>query len=51
MAVQMAEKKLDLLIVQYRKQLGMQKLEFMSVSGKTHLIEVTLQLSMFSYLH
>ncbi|XP_074557453.1 DNA mismatch repair protein MSH3 [Curcuma longa] len=40
MAVQMAEKKLDLLIVQYRKQLGMQKLEFMSVSGKTHLIEL-----------
>ncbi|ONK79683.1 uncharacterized protein A4U43_C01F8980 [Asparagus officinalis] len=39
-AVQVAKEKLDLLIVQYRKQLGMRNLEFMSVSGTTHLIEV-----------
>ncbi|WOL13336.1 hypothetical protein Cni_G22106 [Canna indica] len=39
-AVQMAKDKLDLLIVQYRKQLTMRNLEFMSVSGKTHLIEL-----------
>lgn len=36
----MAKKKLDSLISLYRKQLGMRKLEFISVSGTTHLIEV-----------
>ncbi|RWR91908.1 DNA mismatch repair protein MSH3 [Cinnamomum micranthum f. kanehirae] len=40
-AVQMAKEKLDLLIGQYRKQLGMRNLEFMSVSGSTHLIELS----------
>ncbi|XP_058084309.1 DNA mismatch repair protein MSH3 isoform X5 [Magnolia sinica] len=39
-AVQIASEKLDLLIGLYRKQLGMHNLEFMSVSGSTHLIEV-----------
>lgn len=39
-AVQIAKEKLDLLIGQYREQLGMRNLEFMSVSGSTHLIEV-----------
>ncbi|KAJ4957042.1 hypothetical protein NE237_013825 [Protea cynaroides] len=39
-AVQMAKEKLDLLIGLYRKQLGMCNLEFMSVSGSTHLIEL-----------
>lgn len=38
--VQLAKEKLDLLIVLYRKQLGNRNLEFMSVSGTTHLIEV-----------
>lgn len=32
--------KLDSLITLYRKQLGMRKLEFVSVLGTTHLIEV-----------
>lgn len=41
-AVQLAKEKLDLLIVQYRKQLGVRNLEFMCVSGKTHMIEVIL---------
>lgn len=36
----MAKEKLDSLIDLYRKRLGMRKLEFMSVSGITHLIEV-----------
>lgn len=36
----MAQEKLDSLIDVYRKQLGMRKLEFMNVSGTTHLIEV-----------
>eukprot|EP00268_Persea_americana_P050080 TRINITY_DN5420_c0_g1_i5.p1 TRINITY_DN5420_c0_g1~~TRINITY_DN5420_c0_g1_i5.p1 ORF type:complete len:629 (+),score=145.72 TRINITY_DN5420_c0_g1_i5:657-2543(+) len=40
-AVQIAKEKLDLLIGQYRKQLGMRNLEFMSVSGSTHLIELS----------
>ncbi|XP_057952533.1 DNA mismatch repair protein MSH3 isoform X2 [Malania oleifera] len=40
--VQLAIEKLDLLIGLYRKQLGMCKLEFMSVSGVTHLIELPL---------
>nr|XP_010934727.2 LOW QUALITY PROTEIN: DNA mismatch repair protein MSH3 [Elaeis guineensis] len=40
LAVQMEEEKLDSLIYQYRKQLGMRNLEFMSVSGTTHLIEL-----------
>ncbi|KAK1261094.1 DNA mismatch repair protein MSH3 [Acorus gramineus] len=39
-AVQVAKEKLDLLISQYRKQLGMRSLEFTSVSGSTHLIEL-----------
>ncbi|XP_058084306.1 DNA mismatch repair protein MSH3 isoform X2 [Magnolia sinica] len=39
-AVQIASEKLDLLIGLYRKQLGMHNLEFMSVSGSTHLIEL-----------
>ncbi|XP_034206345.1 DNA mismatch repair protein MSH3 isoform X2 [Prunus dulcis] len=42
MEVQMAKKKLDSLISLYRKQLGMRKLEFISVSGTTHLIELPL---------
>lgn len=36
-----AEEKLNSLIAQYRKQLGIRNLEFMCVSGITHLIEVT----------
>lgn len=39
-AVQFAKEKLDSLIGLYRKQLQMRNLEFMSVSGTTHLIEV-----------
>ncbi|XP_015878076.3 DNA mismatch repair protein MSH3 [Ziziphus jujuba] len=39
--VQLAKEKLDSLISLYRKQLRMSKLEFMSVSGTTHLIEVS----------
>ncbi|KAK3143330.1 hypothetical protein QOZ80_4AG0299040 [Eleusine coracana subsp. coracana] len=39
-AVEMAKQKLDLLIVEYRKQLGMRNLEFKSVAGTTHLIEL-----------
>ncbi|XP_020526175.1 DNA mismatch repair protein MSH3 isoform X2 [Amborella trichopoda] len=38
-AVQAAEEKLDALIGQYRKILGIRNLEFLSVSGSTHLIE------------
>ncbi|RVW73139.1 DNA mismatch repair protein MSH3 [Vitis vinifera] len=38
--VQSAKEKLDLLIGLYRKQLRMNNLEFMSVSGTTHLIEL-----------
>ncbi|KAI3836345.1 hypothetical protein MKW92_046065, partial [Papaver armeniacum] len=38
--VQMEKDKLDLLISQYRKQLRMHNLEFLSVSGSTHLIEL-----------
>ncbi|KAK9291688.1 hypothetical protein L1049_019637 [Liquidambar formosana] len=41
-AVQFAKEKLDLLIGLYRKQLRMHNLEFMSVSGTTHLIELPL---------
>ncbi|KAJ6833348.1 DNA mismatch repair protein MSH3 [Iris pallida] len=41
-AVQMANENLDRLIVQYQKQLRMSSLEFMSVSGTTHLIELPL---------
>ncbi|XP_043716075.1 DNA mismatch repair protein MSH3 isoform X2 [Telopea speciosissima] len=37
---QIAKEKLDLLIGLYRKQLGMHNLEFMSVSGSTHLVEL-----------
>ncbi|KAJ0749945.1 putative DNA mismatch repair protein MutS/MSH [Helianthus annuus] len=40
--VKQAMEKLDLLIGLYRKQLKNQKLEFMSVSGTTHLIELPL---------
>ena len=36
----MAVEQLDSLIGLYRKQLGIRNLEFMSVSGLTHLIEV-----------
>ncbi|KAI3898467.1 hypothetical protein MKX03_026047, partial [Papaver bracteatum] len=38
--VQMEKDKLDLLISHYRKQLRMHNLEFLSVSGSTHLIEL-----------
>ncbi|XP_077241803.1 homolog of DNA mismatch repair protein MSH3 isoform X2 [Tasmannia lanceolata] len=38
--VQIAKEKVDLLIGLYRKQLGVRNLEFMSVSGSTHLIEL-----------
>jgi len=38
--VEMAQHKLDLLIVEYRKQLGIRNLEFKTVSGLTNLIEV-----------
>ncbi|MQM14848.1 hypothetical protein Taro_047786 [Colocasia esculenta] len=41
-ASQLAKEKLDLLIAQYRKQLGMCDLEFITVSGTTHLIELPL---------
>ncbi|CAK9160960.1 unnamed protein product [Ilex paraguariensis] len=40
--VQLAKEKLELLIGLYRKQLGIRKLEFMNVSGVTHLIELPL---------
>jgi len=36
----MAVEHLDSLIDLYRKRLGMRKLEYMCVSGVTHLIEV-----------
>lgn len=36
----MAVDELNSLISLYRKQLGMRNLEFMSVSGITHLVEV-----------
>nr|XP_025674572.1 DNA mismatch repair protein MSH3 isoform X2 [Arachis hypogaea] len=39
-AFQMEEEQLNSLIGLYRKRLGMRKLEFMSVSGITHLIEL-----------
>ncbi|KAG8066765.1 hypothetical protein GUJ93_ZPchr0004g38208 [Zizania palustris] len=39
-AVEMAKQKLELLIVEYRKQLGMRNLEFKTVAGTTHLIEL-----------
>ncbi|XP_068645425.1 DNA mismatch repair protein MSH3 isoform X2 [Aristolochia californica] len=39
-AVQTAEEKLDFLINLLRKQLGMRNLEFISISGVTHLIEL-----------
>ncbi|KAM7499639.1 hypothetical protein LguiA_024053 [Lonicera macranthoides] len=38
--VQLTKEKLDLLIISYRKQLRNHNLEFMSVSGVTHLIEL-----------
>ncbi|XP_020401346.1 DNA mismatch repair protein MSH3 isoform X2 [Zea mays] len=38
--VKMAEHKLDLLIVEYRKQFAMHNLEFKTVAGTTHLIEL-----------
>ncbi|KAL5554365.1 hypothetical protein UlMin_041766 [Ulmus minor] len=40
--VRVAKEKLDSLIIMYRKQLRMSKLEFTSVSGITHLIELSL---------
>lgn len=39
-AVQLAKDNLDSLIVSCRKQLGKRNLEFISVSGITHLLEV-----------
>ncbi|XP_062227181.1 DNA mismatch repair protein MSH3 [Phragmites australis] len=39
-AVEMAKQKLDLLIVEYQEQLGMRNLEFKSIAGTTHLIEL-----------
>ncbi|KAF8008565.1 hypothetical protein BT93_K2284 [Corymbia citriodora subsp. variegata] len=39
-AVQVAKERLESLIVMYQKQLRMRNLEFMSVSGSTHLIEL-----------
>ncbi|XP_073012636.1 DNA mismatch repair protein MSH3 isoform X2 [Typha latifolia] len=39
--VNMAKEKLDALIVQFRKQLGIRNLEFKTISGTTHLIELT----------
>ncbi|KAL5214875.1 hypothetical protein ABZP36_004027 [Zizania latifolia] len=39
-AVEMAKQKLELLIFEYRKQLGMRNLEFKTVAGTTHLIEL-----------
>ncbi|GMY07192.1 DNA mismatch repair protein MSH3 isoform X1, partial [Fagus crenata] len=42
--VQLSKEKLDSLIDLYRKKLGMRKLEFVSVSGTTHLIELPLDL-------
>uniref|UniRef100_K3Z3D0 DNA mismatch repair protein MSH3 n=1 Tax=Setaria italica TaxID=4555 RepID=K3Z3D0_SETIT len=38
--VEMAQHKLELLIIEYRKQLGMSNLEFKTVAGTTHLIEL-----------
>jgi len=38
--VEMAQHKLDLLIVEYRKQLGIRNLEFKTVAGSTNLIEL-----------
>ncbi|XP_044967026.1 DNA mismatch repair protein MSH3 isoform X1 [Hordeum vulgare subsp. vulgare] len=38
--VEMAKQKLDLLIVGYRKQLGMRSLEYKTVSGTAYLIEL-----------
>lgn len=38
--VEMAKQKLDLLIVEYRKQLGMRSLEYKTVSGTAYLIEL-----------
>ncbi|CAO2044280.1 unnamed protein product [Urochloa humidicola] len=38
--VEMANHKLDLLIVEYRKQLGIRNLEFKTVAGTSHLIEL-----------
>lgn len=49
--VHLAREKLDSLIDLYRKQLGIRKLEFMNVSGTTHLIEVVefeIQMDLFS---
>ncbi|KAG9140711.1 hypothetical protein Leryth_006910 [Lithospermum erythrorhizon] len=40
MKVEVANEKLDLLISEYRKQLNIRSLEFTSVSGVTHLIEL-----------
>ncbi|KAF3335261.1 DNA mismatch repair protein MSH3 [Carex littledalei] len=40
-AVEMAKEKLDSLISQYRKQLGMRNLEFKTISGTSHLIELS----------
>ncbi|KAK8966146.1 DNA mismatch repair protein MSH3 [Platanthera guangdongensis] len=40
-AVQITKEKLDSLIIQYQKELGMRNLDFTSVSGVTHLIELS----------
>ncbi|GKU89340.1 hypothetical protein SLEP1_g3490 [Rubroshorea leprosula] len=42
MAVKLAKEKLDSLIDLFRKKLGVRSLEFMSVSGTTHLIELSI---------
>ncbi|KAM0877514.1 hypothetical protein ACQ4PT_035437 [Festuca glaucescens] len=39
-AVEMAKRKLDILIVEYRKQLGMCNLEYKTIAGTPYLIEV-----------
>ncbi|CAL5029203.1 unnamed protein product [Urochloa decumbens] len=38
--VEMANHKLDLLIVEYQKQLGIRNLEFKTVAGTSHLVEL-----------
>ncbi|XP_047064728.1 DNA mismatch repair protein MSH3 [Lolium rigidum] len=41
-AVEMAKRKLDILIVEYRKQLGMRNLEYKTIAGTAYLIELPL---------
>ncbi|XP_040379670.1 DNA mismatch repair protein MSH3 [Oryza brachyantha] len=40
--VEMAKQKLELLIIEYQKQLGLRNLEFKTISGTSHLIELPL---------